>query len=81
MCSIIYIYICIHKCITIILINFVISTISFILNVENKTDSNNIELDNNNNNNNNNNSKNNFKNKVIAITIIMITIIQINKGK
>ena len=79
MCSIIYIYICIHKCITIILINFVISTISFILNVENKTDSNNIELDNNNNN--NNNSKNNFKNKVIAITIIMITIIQINKGK
>ena len=60
-----------YKCITIILINFVISTISFILNVENKTDSNNIELGNNNNNN-NNNRKNNFKNKVIVIIITTI---------
>ena len=59
-----------YKCITIILINFVISTISFILNVENKTDSNNIELGNNNNN--NNNRKNNFKNKVIVIIITTI---------
>ena len=81
----IYIYIYIYKCIIIILINFVIATISFILNVagdlpgiqappqpcsiQNKTDSDNIELDNNNNNSNNdnnnniinNNNKNNFE--------------------
>ena len=67
-----------YKCIIIILINFVIATISFVLNVardlpqlqappqpcsiKNKTDSDNIELERNNNNNNNNN-KNNFNTK------------------
>ena len=67
-----------YKCIIIILINFVIATISFVLNVagdlpqlqappqpcsiKNKTDSDNIELEHNNNNNNNNN-KNNFNTK------------------
>ena len=61
----IYIYICIYKCITIILINFVVATNSFFLNVagdfpylqaplqpcsiKNKRDSNNIEPNNNNN--------------------------------
>ena len=61
-------YIYIYKCIIIILINFVIATISFVLNVagylpdlqappqpssiKNKTDSDNIEPDNNNKNNN-----------------------------
>ena len=66
-----------YKCIIIILINFVIATISFVLNVagdlpqlqappqpcsiKNKTDSDNIELEHNNNNNNNN--KNNFNTK------------------
>ena len=68
-----------YKCIIIILINFVIATISFVLNVagdlpqlqappqpcsiKNKTDSDNIELEHNNNNNNNNNNKNNFNTK------------------
>ena len=66
-----------YKCIIIILVNFVIATISFVLNVagdlpqlqappqpcsiKNKTDSDNIELEHNNNNNNNN--KNNFNTK------------------
>ena len=69
----------IYKCIMIILINFVIATISFVLNVagdlpdlqappqpcstNSKTDSDNIELVNNDNNNNNNNNKNNDNNK------------------
>ena len=63
-----------YKCIIIILINFVIATISFVLNVagdlpqlqappqpcsiKNKTDSDNIELEHN-----NNNKKNNFNTK------------------
>ena len=63
-------YIYIYKCIIIILINFVIATISFVLNVagdlpdlqvspqscsiKNKTDSDHTEFDNNNNNNNHN---------------------------
>ena len=65
----------IYKCIIINLINFVTAIISFVLNVagdlpdlqapshpcsiKNKTDSDNIELDNSNNNNNNNNYNNN----------------------
>ena len=65
-------YINIYKCIIINLINFVTATISFVLNVagyfpdlqsppqpcsiKNKTDSDNIQLDNNDNNNNNNNN-------------------------
>ena len=63
-----------YKCIIIILINFVIATISFVLNaardlpqlqappqpcsIKNKTDSDNIELEHN-----NNNKKNNFNTK------------------
>ena len=63
-----------YKCIIIILVNFVIATISFVLNVagdlpqlqaplqpcsiKNKTDSDNIELEHN-----NNNKKNNFNTK------------------
>ena len=70
-------YINIYKCI-INLINFVIPTISFVLNVagdlpvlqappqpcsiKNKTDGDNTELDNNDNNNNNNNNNNNKNN-------------------
>ena len=72
-------YINIYKCIIINLINFVTATISFVLNVagdlpdlqappqpcstNSKTDSDNIELVNNDNNNNNNNNKNNDNNK------------------
>ena len=64
----IYIYIYIYKCIIIILINFVVATIPFVLNVagdfpdlqtlphpcsiKNKTNSDNKQLDNNSNNNN-----------------------------
>ena len=93
--SLMTIYI-IYKCI-IILINFVIATISFILNVagdlpdlqvppqpcsiKNKTDSDNIEPDDNNNNN-NNKINNNDMIIIIAITRkITIITIQINKVK
>ena len=92
----IYIYIYIYNCIIIILINFVIATISFILNVagdlpdfqappqpcsiKNKTDSDNIEPDDNNNNNNNKNNNNYMIIIIAIIRKITIITIQINKG-
>ena len=81
-------YVYIYKCIIIILINFVIATISFILNVagdlpdlqapprpcsiKNKTDSDNIEPDDDDDDDDNNNNNNNNNNNINNNYIIII---------